>query len=66
MIDAAEAAETAAAEKGAGTKRDLDAWLSTAEYGWQRANGFVSVGMTPLLPHQSGTCAELVGTDPNR
>ena len=66
VIDSADAAETAAAEKGAGTKRDLDAWLSTGEYGWKRANGFVSVAMTPLLPHQSGTCAELVATDPSR
>ena len=66
VIDAADAAETAAAEKGAGTKRDLDAWLSTAEYGWKRANGFVSVAMTPLLPHQGGTCAELVAAEPSR
>ncbi len=66
VIDAAHAAETAAAENGAGMKRDLDAWLSTAEYGWKRANGFVSVAMTPLLPHHGGTCAELVATDPSR
>ncbi len=66
VIDAADAAETAAAEQGAGTRRDLDAWLSTAEYGWKRANGFVSVAMTPVLPHQSGTCAELVAAEPSR
>ncbi len=66
VIDVDDAAETAAAEKGAGINRDLGAWLSTAEYGWKRANGFVQVAMTPLLPHQSGTCAELVATDPSR
>lgn len=66
VIDAGEAADTVAAEKGVGARRNLGAWLSSVEYGWERANGFVLVSMTPVLPHQSGTCAELVATDPGR
>lgn len=64
VIDADEAAETAAAEKGVGARRDLGAWLSSVEYGWERANGFVLVSMTPVLPHQTGTCSELLATGP--
>jgi hypothetical protein len=47
-------------------RRDFDTWLSTVEYGWRRASGFVQVSMTPVLPHQSPTCAELVTTGPTR
>ena len=66
VIDAGEAAETVAAEKGVGARRNLGAWLSSVEYGWKRANGFVLVSMTPVLPHQTGTCSELVAADPGR
>lgn len=66
VIGADEAAETAAAEKGMGSRRDLGTWLSSVEYGWERANGFVVLSMTPVLPHQTGTCSELVAADPGR
>ena len=60
VIDAAAAAEMAAAEKGVGADRQLRTWFSTVEYGWERADGFVQVSLTPLLPHQVGTCTDLV------
>jgi hypothetical protein len=60
VIDSAQAAEMAAAEKGVGENRDFGSWLSTLEYGWERADGFVQVSLTPLLPHQVGSCASLV------
>jgi hypothetical protein len=60
VLDAAQAAELAAAERGVGENREFRSWLSTLEYGWERADGFVQVSLTPLLPHQVGSCANLV------
>lgn len=60
VIDAAQAAEMAAAEQSAGEDRDLGTWFSTLEYGWDRADGFVQVSLTPLLPYQVGSCKNLV------
>lgn len=64
VIDAAVALATVAAERVAGARRNLRGWLSTVEYDWRRGEGFVDVSMTPLLPHETGSCADLVPTFP--
>jgi len=60
VLDSTTAAATASAESARGAKRDLRQWMSSLEYGWRRANGFVQVTLRQLLPHQAGSCAELV------
>jgi hypothetical protein len=60
IVDDAIAVATVAAERAAGARRDINQWLSTQEYGWDRANGFVDVSMTPLLPHETGSCVGLI------
>jgi hypothetical protein len=64
VIDAADAVATADAEQAAGAERSFGSWISSVEYDWRRADGFVIVSMTPLLPHETGSCVELVPTFP--
>lgn len=61
IIDRSVAEDLAAAEarSGAGA-RDLSQWGSSLEYGWARAAGAVAVTTIPLLPHETGTCAEIL------
>ena len=62
VVDAAVARATVAAERDAGGKRDLKGWLSAVEYDWRRGDGFVDISMTPLLPHETGSCVDLMPT----
>lgn len=64
IVDDAVALATVAAERAAGARRDINQWLSTQEYGWDRADGFVDVSMTPLLPHETGSCVDLMPAFP--
>jgi hypothetical protein len=64
VIDAATAAATADAEQAAGADRSFASWISSVECDWRRADGFVIVSMTPLLPHGTGSCVDLVPTFP--
>jgi hypothetical protein len=64
VIDAAMASATAGAEQAAGANRSFGSWISSVEYGWRRADGFVIVSLTPLLPHETGSCVDLVPTFP--
>lgn len=64
LLDAAEAAALRAAELEAGASRDPRLWESIEEYGWDRADGFVQVTVRQLLPHQTGTCEELLLDSP--
>jgi hypothetical protein len=64
VIDAATAAATADAEQAAGADRSFASWISSVEYAWRRADGFVVVSMTPLLPHETGACVDLLPTFP--
>jgi hypothetical protein len=59
LLDGEQGAATLAAEAAAGVTRDLLRWLTTVEYDWDRADGFVQVSLLPLLPYQSGSCLEL-------
>ena len=60
ILDAADAATRRAAEQDAGASRDTRLWESIVDYGWDRADGFVQVTVRQLLPHQTGTCEELL------
>jgi hypothetical protein len=62
LIDAATASLTVMAEQIAGVQRDIRDWSSPIDYEWPRVGGFVTVQLTHLLPHESGTCAELATT----
>ena len=48
-----------AAEEAAGAHRQRRLWLSTVEYRWKRADGFVQVSLLPVLPHEQGACVDL-------
>jgi hypothetical protein len=48
-----------AAEAAAGAHRQRHRWLSTVEYRWKRADGFVQVKMLPVLAHEHGSCIDL-------
>ena len=48
-----------AAEEAAGAHRQSRLWLSTVEYRWKRADGFVQVSLLPVLPHEQGACVDL-------
>jgi hypothetical protein len=48
-----------AAEEAAGAHRQRRLWLSTVEYRWRRADGFVQVSIVPVLPYEQGSCVEL-------
>lgn len=60
--DATEA--TIAAEEAAGAHRQRRLWLSTVEYRWKRADGFVQVKLVPVLPHEQGLCVDLASQVP--
>jgi hypothetical protein len=64
LIDSTIASQTVAAEKAVGVLRDLRLWTSSVEYGWPRTGGSVTVEMTPILPYEAGSCAELATTSP--
>lgn len=60
LLLTAELAEAViAAEETAGAHRQRRLWLSTVEYRWQRADGFVQVSMVPVLPYDQGSCVDL-------
>lgn len=59
VITAELASAVIAAEEAAGAQRQRRLWLSTVEYRWQRADGFVQVSIVPVLPFQHGSCVEL-------
>jgi hypothetical protein len=60
LIISADVAEAVvAAEEAAGAHRQGRLWLSTVEYRWRRADGFVQVSFLPVLPHEQGPCVEL-------
>ena len=60
LVIAVELAEAViAAEEAAGAHRQQRLWLSTVEYRWRRADGFVQVSIVPVLPYQHGSCVEL-------
>jgi hypothetical protein len=59
IITAVVAEEVIAAEEAAGAHRQRRVWLSTVEYRWQRANGFVQVSLVPVLPQEQGSCVGL-------
>lgn len=59
IIEADVAEAVIAAEEAAGAHRQRRLWLSTVEYRWKRADGFVQVSMLPVLPHEQGSCVEL-------
>ena len=60
LVIAVELAEAViAAEEAAGAHRQQRLWLSTVEYRWRRADGFVQVSIVPVLPYQQGSCVEL-------
>lgn len=62
LVDAATAASTVEAEQMAGVHRDIRDWSSAIDYEWPRVGGFVTVELTQVLPHESGTCVELATT----
>ena len=60
LLITAELADTViAAEEAAGAHRQPRLWLSTVEYRWHRADGFVQVSIVPVLPYEEGSCVEL-------
>ena len=61
LIDAALTDDVTAAEEAAGARRLRRLWLSTVEYRWQRADGFVQVSIVPVLPYEQGSCIDLAG-----
>jgi hypothetical protein len=60
IVDAGDAAALRTAERAAGARRPPGAWFSTVEYDWRRADGFVQVSVRALLPHETGTCPDLI------
>jgi hypothetical protein len=60
VVDADAATALRRAEHAAGAHRPLGAWFSTTEYDWRRSDGFVQVSVRQLLPHETGTCRDLV------
>ena len=61
IIERAVAEELAGVESRSGVGvRDLAQWGASLEYGWTRAAGAVTVTTIPLLPHETGTCAEIL------
>lgn len=64
ILDAERAAALRAVETAAGASRDLALWLTANVYDWRRADGFVQVTVIPLLPHETGPCADLVLSPP--
>jgi hypothetical protein len=58
VITADVADEVIAAEEAAGARRQRGRWLSSVEYRWQRADGFVQVWLVPVLPYEQGSCAD--------
>ena len=64
VIDAEDADAMVAAEQAAGASRQRRLWLSTVEYRWKRADGFVQVKLLPVLPYEHGTCADLASRLP--
>jgi hypothetical protein len=60
IVDADAAAALRRAERAAGAHRPQGAWYSTAEYDWRRSDGFVQVSLRQLLPHETGSCRDLV------
>ena len=62
ILDARSFEQLVAAESAAGAIRDLTGWISSLDYRWVRGNGSVFVQTTPLLPHESGSCIELLTT----
>lgn len=59
VLSSDEAEAMIAAEEAAGANRQRRLWLSTVEYRWRRADGFVQVRMVPVLPHEQGSCVDL-------
>jgi hypothetical protein len=60
LVITAEVADAViAAEAAAGADRQKRLWLSTVEYRWRRADGFVQVSIVPVLPYEQGSCVEL-------
>ncbi len=59
LVTAELAAAVIAAEEAAGAHRQRRLWLSTVEYRWRRADGFVQVSILPVLPYEQGSCVEL-------
>ena len=59
IITAGEAEAMIAAEAEAGATRIQRRWLSSVEYRWPRADGFVQVSMVPVLPYEQGSCVDL-------
>lgn len=53
-----------AAEETAGAIRQRRLWLSTVEYRWKRADGFVQVSLLPVLPYEQGSCVDLAAQLP--
>jgi hypothetical protein len=65
LIVTADVAEAmVAAEEAAGAHRQRRRWLSTVEYRWKRADGFVQVSLVPVLPHEQGSCVDLASQVP--
>jgi hypothetical protein len=60
ILDADGAASMRAAERAAGARRPARAWSSTVEYNWHRDDGLLQVSLRQLLPHEQGTCRDLV------
>ena len=61
IIDRALAEQLARAESLSGVGvRDLAQWGASLEYGWARASGAVTITTIPLLPHETGSCAEIL------
>ena len=64
IVDAETAEAMRKAEAAAGAPRNLRTWFTTVPYAWKRADGFVHVSTTQLLPHEDGPCATLVLSEP--
>jgi hypothetical protein len=64
VITADVARAVVAAEAAAGAHRQPDLWLSSVEYRWRRADGFVQVRILPVLPHEEGSCVDLAAQVP--
>lgn len=64
LLDARDARALRAAEAEAGATRDPRLWESVLEYGWERADGFVQVTVRGLLPHEAGSCVDLLLDSP--
>lgn len=61
IVDRSVAEDLAAAEARSGVGvRDLSQWGASLEYAWARAGGAVTVTTIPMLPHETGTCAEIL------